>query len=73
MAKKEGRSRGSGQVQGGNAQEGPQRHNEELRNAAPQQYGTNARRKQALKHTSLKYFCRKFLGFPRKNQRLHSV
>ena len=35
--KKKGRSRRSGQVQGGNAQEGPRQRREEVRNAALQQ------------------------------------
>jgi hypothetical protein len=40
----------SGQVQGGNAQEGPRRYEEELRNAALQQYASQERSNQALKH-----------------------
>jgi hypothetical protein len=50
LGKKKGRSRRSGQVQGGNAQEGPQRYEEELRNTALQQYASQELSNQVLKH-----------------------
>jgi hypothetical protein len=52
--KKKGRSRRSGQVQGGNAQEGPRHRKEEVRNAALQQYGTFRGRKQVPKRLATK-------------------
>jgi hypothetical protein len=54
--KKKGRSVRSGQVQGGNAQEGPRRREEEVRNAALQQYGIVALRYQAQSSTESKFF-----------------
>jgi len=50
LDKKKGRSQRSGQVQGGNAQEGPRQGEEELRNAALQQYASQERSNQVLKH-----------------------
>ena len=59
---KKSRSRRSGQVQGGNAQEGPQPCKEEVRNAALHQYGTFKGRKQGPRRLDLKILPYKIFG-----------